>query len=251
MHRLSAIWPPLLTCAVILLAWQAISNYEIVNPALLPPPSRVFPQLWEMIASGAVLAPLGYTLGYLAVGYALGCGAGIVLGLLMGTNQHVFNLFEPLVELIRPIPKPALIPPLFLFIGIGPATKLTVIALATFFPVLLNTIQGVRGVDPVMVNTARTLGHSALSTILKIILPAALPLILVGMRLALGLALILVILAEMLIGSTGLGYQIIDLQRSFVVTEMFAWIIILGVIGVLLNAIFEQIERWAVPWRAK
>jgi ABC-type nitrate/sulfonate/bicarbonate transport system permease component len=119
-----------------------------------------------------------------------------------------------------------------------------VIVLATLFPVLLNTIQGVRGVDPVMVNTARTLGHPALSTILKIILPAALPLVLVGMRVALGLA-------EMLIDSKGLGYQIIELQRSFAITEMFAWIIILGVIGVLLNAIFEQIERRAVPWRAK
>ncbi len=251
MRKLGRAWPSLVTCLVIVAIWQVASDREVVNPALLPPPSRVFPLLWEMIASGAVLAPLAHTLGYLAAGYALGCAVGISLGVLMGVNHHVFNIFEPLVELIRPIPKPALIPPLFLFLGIGTTTKLTVIALATFFPVLLNTIQGVRGVEPVAVNTARTLGHSTIATIVKVVLPGALPLILVGMRVALGLALILVILAEMLVDAKGLGYQIIDLQRSFGITEMFAWIMILAVIGVLLNAAFEWFERLAVPWRAK
>jgi ABC-type nitrate/sulfonate/bicarbonate transport system permease component len=169
----------------------------------------------------------------------------------MGVNRHIFNLLEPTLELLRPIPMVALIPPLFLFIGMGTTTEMVVVTMATFFPVLINTIQGVRGVDPIVVDMARTFGQSRFATMRKVTIWAALPMILTGMRIGLGYALILAILAEMLIDSRGVGFLILDMQRSFATTTMLAWILILGIVGVALNAIFEQFERAAVPWKSK
>jgi hypothetical protein len=108
-------------------------------------------------------------------------------GLLMGRHAWLHALFEPLLELLRPLPKPALLPPLILFLGLGDAMKLTVIGLGVFFPTLINTLQGVRGVDPVQLDVARTFGHSPRALLLKVVLPAAMPLVLSGMRISLGL----------------------------------------------------------------
>jgi ABC-type nitrate/sulfonate/bicarbonate transport system permease component len=126
--------------------------------------------------------------------------------------------------------------------------KLTVIGLGVFFPVLINTVQGVRGVDPVLVDTGRTFRCGRAALLFRIVLPAALPLILAGMRVALGLGLILVVIAEMLAGTGGLGYLIIDMQRSFRVKDMYAWIVILAILGYGLNAVFLAIEQRVIHW---
>jgi NitT/TauT family transport system permease protein len=187
----------------------------------------------------------------LFAGYAVSCVLGIALGLAMGWNRRVYGLFEPLVELFRPIPKPALVPPLFLFLGLGATMKITVVAMAAIFPGLISTIQGVLGVDRVALDTARTFGCPPLRTIFKVVLPASLPLILTGMRVSLGLGLVLVVLAEMLSGQGGLGFVILDMQRSFEIRDMYAWIFILAALGLCLNAGFVFVENRAVPWRSK
>jgi len=234
-----------------MLLWELICRAGLVNLSLLPPPSQIAPALWKILASGSFLAPLGQTLGMLLIGYTIACAAGVALGLLMGCSDYLYGLLEPLVEVIRPIPKPALIPAMVVFLGIGAGMKITMVALAALFPVLINTLQGVRGVDPVLLATARTLGCSRLATIRKIILPASLPMILTGMRVSLSMGLVLVILAEMLTAESGIGFLILDLQRSFQVRPMYAWIAILAVVGLLLNVLFEMVEDRAVPWRAK
>jgi len=218
---------------------------------MTPPPSQIAPALWKIVASGSFLVPLGQTLGMLLIGYTIACVAGVALGLLMGCSDYLYGLLEPLVEVIRPIPKPALIPAMVVFLGIGAGMKITMVALAALFPVLINTLQGVRGVDPVLLATARTLGCSRLATIRKIILPASLPMILTGMRVSLSMGLVLVILAEMLAAESGIGFLILDLQRSFQVRPMYAWITILAAVGLVLNVLFEMVEDCAVPWRAK
>jgi ABC-type nitrate/sulfonate/bicarbonate transport system permease component len=239
------------TFLAILAIWEAVSASGHVNPALLPPPSRILPLTWQIFVSGSLLAPLTDTLSLLGLGYGIGCGSACVLGLAMGWSAPLFRLLEPLAELIRPIPKPALIPPLFLFLGLGTATKVTVVALAAFFPVLINTLQAVRGIDPVVVGTARTFGYSRTGTLFNTVLPASLPMILTGMRVSLGLSLVLVILAEMLVNSNGIGFVILDMERSFRVPEMYAWVIILGLLGLLLNALFEWVEGKLVAWRPR
>lgn len=219
-----------------------------VNAVLIPPPSAVAQRVFAVVTAGAVLAPLGRTMFLLAVAYAIGCGLGIALGVLMGRFRPVHGLLEPLVEVLRPLPKPALLPPLMLFLGLGDAMKITAVALGVFFPVLINTIQGVRGVDPVLVDVARTFQHSRAALLWKVVLPSALPLILAGMRIALGIALVLVVIAEMMAGTGGIGYLIIDLQRSFRIVDMYAWVVILAVLGYALNEVFVRVERRAIHW---
>src|SRR5262249_262455 len=153
------------------------SRCHLVNPALLPPPSAVAPVLTHIVVSGDFLAPLGQTLGLMFVGYAVACFCGCVLGLAMGSSRTLYDLLEPVTEILRPIPKGAVVPPVFLFLGMGLATKVTIVALAAFFPVLINTVQAVRGIDPVAINTARTFGYSPLRTLIRVTLPASLPMV--------------------------------------------------------------------------
>ena len=245
-------WPErALGAGVVVLALAAVElavRTGQVNAALIPAPSAVAQRVAAIVASGELLAPLGATLYLLFVAYFAASAAAIVAGLLMGRFPRVYNLLEPLVEVLRPLPKPALLPPLILFLGLGDAMKLAVIGLGVFFPVLINAVQGVRGVDPVLIDTGRTFRCGRLALLLKIVLPAALPLILAGMRVALGLGLILVVIAEMLAGTGGLGYLIIDMQRSFRVRDMYAWIVILAVLGYALNAVFLVLEQRVIHW---
>jgi ABC-type nitrate/sulfonate/bicarbonate transport system permease component len=237
--------------AAVLLLWELAGAARWINPTLLPPPSRIFETLAGIVASGKFLGPLWHTFALFATGYAIACALGVGLGVAMGTSPTLYGLLEPLVEIIRPIPKPALVPALFLFLGIGKTTMVTVIVLAVLFPVLINTLQGVRGLDPVLLDTARTFHVSRFRTIWAVVLPATLPMVLAGMRLGLGLGLVLAILAEMLAGESGLGFLILDLQRSFQIREMFAWIVILVVLGGGLTIAFDAMEKRFVPWRGR
>ncbi len=231
--------------------WEAASQLGMTNAYLLPPPSVILPTMFDIVASGSLFKPLSETLCLLFAGYGIACVLAIGLGVCMGRSERIYFLFDPLIELLRPIPKAALVPPLFLLLGLGATMKITTVALAAFFPILISTIQGVRGVDPVAVNTARTFGCPTWRLTLSVILPAALPMIFTGMRVGLGLGLILVVLAEMLAGQGGLGYLILDMQRSFAIRQMYAWIFILAVLGLILNAIFEILEARTIPWRSK
>jgi ABC-type nitrate/sulfonate/bicarbonate transport system permease component len=240
-----------LGAGVVLLALAAVevaARAKWVNPALIPPPSAVGERLWEILSRGEFLKPMGTTLYLLGTAYVLACLLAVAAGLAMGRSRAIHNLLEPLVEFLRPLPKPALLPPLILFLGLGDPMKLTVIGLGVFFPVLINTVQGVRGVDPALINTGRTFRCGRAALILRVVLPAAMPLILAGMRVALGLGLVLVVIAEMISGSGGVGYLIIDMQRSFRVQHMYAWIVILAVVGYALNAAFLKAEQRIIHW---
>ncbi len=246
-QRLRAWLGPGVLIALVLLLELAV-RAGWINAVLVPPPSAVVQRLYTVIADGRIFAPLGRTMYLLVLAYAIGCLLAIALGVLMGRFRPVHGLLEPLVEVLRPLPKPALLPPLMLFLGLGDTMKITAVALGVFFPVLINTIQGVRGVDPVLVDVARTFQHSRAALLWKVVLPSALPLILSGMRIALGIALVLVVIAEMMAGTGGIGYLIIDLQRSFRVVDMYAWVVILAVLGYALNEVFVRIERRAIHW---
>jgi ABC-type nitrate/sulfonate/bicarbonate transport system permease component len=189
-------------------------------------------------------------MGLFATGYILAVICGVALGLLMGTSKTIAYLLDPLIESIRPMPKAALLPVLMLFLGLGSTMKVTAVVLASFFPILINTIQGVRGTDPILIATGRTFGLGRTAITLKIILPSAIPYIFAGMRVAIGLALLMTILTEMLAGG-GLGYLVLENQRSFRIREMYAWLVILAIVGLLINIAMTRAERRFVPWLNK
>jgi ABC-type nitrate/sulfonate/bicarbonate transport system permease component len=241
-------WLGAATLLGLVAALELLVKTGSVNAAIVPPPSLVAQRLWAILAKGEALGPLADTLLLLAAAYFAACALAIAVGLLMGRFAFVHGLLEPLVEFLRPLPKPALLPPLILFLGLGAPMKLTIVGLGVFFPVLINTVQGVRGTEPVLLDVARTFGHRPARQLLFVVLPAALPMILAGMRVSLGLGLILVVVAEMLAGTGGVGYLILDMQRSFRVPEMYAWIVILAVLGWALNDLFLRLERRFTPW---
>jgi ABC-type nitrate/sulfonate/bicarbonate transport system permease component len=151
---------------------------------------------------------------------------------------------------LRPMPKPALVPVLILLLGLGNGMKITVVVLAAFFPVLINTVQGVRAVDPVMTDMARTFGHRGPALLRRVLFPASAPYLFAGMRISLGISLVVVIIAEMISSTGGLGDLILDMQRSFLVTDTYAWLVIVAVLGFGLNLLFRWAERRATFWTA-
>lgn len=229
--------------------WELAARTRVVNPVLLPPPSAIALALRDLIAGGDLLPQLAHTVILFVAGYAIASLVGIALGIWMGMSSFAYGLLEPLVELLRPIPKSALVPALFLFLGIGTTTMVTVVVFAAVFPVLINTLQGVRGIDPVLRDTARTFRCGPWRTLWSVILPASLPAILAGMKVSLGLALVLAVLAEMLAGLSGLGFVILDTQRAFQTSQMYAWIVVVAALGAGLGLLFDAIERRMVPWR--
>ena len=243
-------WPGFVLIAVILAFWELASVYEVVDPLSLPPVS-VVAQTWaDHIFGGELMQQLLPTLFRIFLGFTIAVFIAIPIGLLMGTVRFIYYLLEPITEFIRPIPGSAYVPVLILFLGIGNEMKIFLVSVACFFPILLNTYGGVRNVDPVLIDTGRTFGASRQRILRQIILPAAAPSILTGMRISLAVALIVSVVAEMITGNSGIGYFILDMERVFRIPEMFAGIITLGMIGYLLNFLFVQIERHMLRWRA-
>jgi ABC-type nitrate/sulfonate/bicarbonate transport system permease component len=251
LRRISSLLPGLIFITLVLAALEYSTRAGVINRALFPPPSVVASKFWELLTQGTFLRPLGATLALFAAGYALAVISGVLLGLAMGTSRMIYHLLNPLIEGIRPMPKAALVPVLMLFLGFGTFMQITAVVLASFFPVLINTIQGVLGTDPVLTATGRTFGLSRAAITFKIILPAATPYIFTGMRVAVGLALLMTILTEMLAGSGGLGYLVLENQRSFRIRDMYAWLVMLAAIGVLINIALAHAERRFVPWLDK
>ena len=167
----------------------------------------------------------------------------------MGLFDRVRHALEVVVETARPIPPPVIVPVAMLFFGLGDGMKIFVIFFSCAWPILLNTIDGVRNIDRVLVHTARTFGLSQRKAIMKVILPAASPQIVTGLRISLAITLILVVISEMVGSTDGIGYFILDAQRRFKVAQMYAGMFALAVLGYTLNQLFNLLQRLLLPWQ--
>ena len=180
-------------------------------------PAMSFPRMSVILVDAVGAHPLGRTLARagaslwrMFAGYFIGVALGVLLGLLMGYFRFFYNLLEPITEVLRPIPSPAYLPIVILFLGIDDEMKIFMIAFASLFPVLLNTYSGVRSVDPIQLQTARTFGVSGRKLLWQIVLPASSPYIFTGMRVSLAVALIVMVISEMVAASSGIGYFILE-----------------------------------------
>jgi len=232
---------------LLLCLWEYSARYVVVA-ATWPPVTRVVLTWMANVTDGTLPGHLLATFWRQLLGYGIAVILGIGLGLVMGYYRFFYNLFEPLVEVLRPIPGPAYLPVLVLFVGIGNEMKVILVLIASFFPVLLNTYAGVRGVDVIQLDTARTFGLTTLQTFRELILPAASPQILTGMRISLAISLILAILGEMIASNDGLGYFTLLAQRTFKLPEMYAGLFTLALFGYLMNRVFLLGEARLVRW---
>ncbi|MEV8136362.1 ABC transporter permease [Microbacterium aurantiacum] len=197
------------------------------------------PRLWN-----DVLPSLGRLFFGVLFSIAVGVGAGIVIGRVRWLRE----LLNPMLEFFRAVPPPVLIPIIAVLLGPTDAMKVTVIVVGAIWPVLLNTIDGVRATDSVMTETARSFSLTRAEQLRYLVLPAASPRIMAGVRQALSIALILMVISEMFYSSSGLGYQIVYFQRNYLIAQMWSGILLLGLIGVLLAAIFGVVERRVLRW---
>ena len=235
----------------LLLLWEASARFGWVQSGSWPPFSAVLAATWRGFVEGELALPLLSTIGRMLAGYAIGCSLGVVLGLLLGGNRWLRYLLLPVVEAIRPIPIPAIVPPLILFLGLDDALKIFVVALASFFPALINTMAGVLGVDDVLMQTARTFRVGWTRTTLRVVLPATLPAISSGLRVAIGLALVVTVVAEMIAGSAGIGYHIVQMQYALRPDAMYAAVLCLALTGYVLNRLFLAGEARLIPWMGR
>ncbi len=228
--------------------WELVSRTGVVSQLYFPPMTVILSRFWDMTVSGALPAAVGMSFSRMAAGYFLAAALMIPLGAAMGLSDRVYRLFDPMVEFLRPLPPPAVIPAAMLFLGIGPSMKIFVIFFACSFPIVLNTIDGVRGVDPLYIATARTLGASRRRLVRRVVLPAALPQIMSGLRISLPISLIVAVLSEMIGSTDGIGHFILNNQRRFNIPEMYAGVMMLGLAGCLLNGLFLHVDKTALAW---
>lgn len=184
----------------------------------------------------------------LGAGYALAVLVGVSLGVLVGSQRRVRAVLEPVLEFFRAIPPPVLVPVIMLFAGIGDTMKVVVIAAGCVWPILLNTVEGVRAVDEVQVDTCRSYRITGVARLRHLVLRSASPQIATGMRQALSIGIILMVISEMFAASNGLGFAIVQFQRGFAIPDMWSGILLLGLLGFLLSLLFQLVERRALRW---
>ncbi|MDR3289559.1 MAG: ABC transporter permease [Peptococcaceae bacterium] len=238
-----------LSILLFILVWEIAGRTGLINAKFLPPFSTVVVSLWELAKSGVLLAHIKISLERALVGYILGVAFAVPLGIAIGTFRRLEQFLNPLLQLFRNMSVLALLPVFVLFFGIGEVSKVGVIFWGVLWNVLLNTVSGVKNVDQVIIKGARAIGTSRIRLFATVILPGALPHIFSGMRISATTSIVILIAAEMLGASKGLGYALYFYQANMMIPRMYSVIIIMAVLGVVLNFILEAIERHNFRWR--
>jgi sulfonate transport system permease protein len=229
--------------------WQMAANARLVSPVFLPGPDRAWAALVRGLTEGDLVAKVVGTLEHMVIGWLVASLVGIALGALIGSSPRVRPYITPTLEFLRPLPVSAVIPVAIAFFGLSQIMALFVIAFGAVWPMLLATVHGFAAVEPRLYEVARSLHLSRLAVIFKIGLPSASPDILAGMRLSVTVALILAVVCEILAGLDGLGHWILLSARAFRSADLFAGVILLGLLGYLTALAMALVERKLLVWR--
>ncbi len=233
--------------ALALLVWEA--GARLAPSPFVPPLSRVLVTFRDVMLSAQVVAgDMLPSLRRMAAGYAIAVVGGAAAGGILGSWRALFQVVEPVVEFLRAVPPPVLIPFALLLLGLGDAAKIFVIAFGCVWPVLLNAIDGTRNVNETFKDTARLFGRTPGEIAWQVVAPAALPQVFAGMRTSLSLALIMMVLSEMIASSNGVGYFVLHAQRTFDVPAVYSGILLLGLFGYAFNRVFLGLEGLVLRW---
>jgi ABC-type nitrate/sulfonate/bicarbonate transport system permease component len=243
-------WLGWLILAGLLLFWEYGARSSPKLQFYVPPVSEILAALGRLFLSGEIAGHLLYTLSRFAQGYVTAALLAVSLGVLLGYFRLLHHLLETVIEFLRPMPSVAIIPVAVLTLGIGDAMIVAVTVYASVWPILVNTMDGVKHIEPTLIDTARTFGLRRWAILRQVVLPGASPYIVTGLRISLSIALILVTTAEMIAGSRGLGFFILDQERSFNSGNMYAGIIVVAALGYGLNWLFLRLEARMLRWRS-
>ncbi|MDY6856167.1 MAG: ABC transporter permease [Thermodesulfobacteriota bacterium] len=228
--------------------WEIIGQWELVDPLFLPAPTAILAEGWKLTLSGELFTHISVSLYRVGMGYGLGALVGVGLGILVGWYKVLEEYVDPLIEMIRPISPLALLPLMILWFGMGNGSKVIIIFKASLFPILLNTIAGVKGVDIKLIQAAKTLGANQRQVFSKVVLPASLPTILTGLRISTALAMLAIVGVEMLAAESGLGFLLVEAENVFDTPKMFVGLLVLGILGYLWDRLARVAQKRILVW---
>jgi ABC-type nitrate/sulfonate/bicarbonate transport system permease component len=246
--RVAPVVVTILSIAAFLLFWELVVRAGLISEQDLPAMTTTFQELWSLMHTQAFWTAFAETVRGWALGLGIATALAVPIGILLGSSQFALRAFRVPVEFLRPIPSAALIPLLFLTLGTTLKSEVFLATFGAFWPLLVQTIYGVRDVDPVALDTARSFGLGRLELLYRIKLPSAVPYIATGLRISSAVALILAFTAELFMGTGGLG-KIMNIAESFGLTvEVYALALATGCLGLAIYVMFATLERWALRW---
>jgi NitT/TauT family transport system permease protein len=234
---------------VLLAVWEAAARLHFIDTRFFPAPSSVIAVMIDLLRSGELVTNTLVSLRRLALGTLIGGVPALVLGIAMGLNRWVRAVFDPLVAATYPIPKSAILPLALLIFGLGEGSKIFMVAIGVFFPVVINSTTGVLEINRIYLDVGRNYKANRWNTFWTIALPGALPVIMTGFKLGIGIGLILIAIAEMIGAKSGLGYMIWTAWETFSVEQMYVGLFMIAIIGFILTVLLNEIERVIIPWK--
>lgn len=234
----------------LLLIWELAGHLGMIDQRYFPVPTAIFAAMVQLSSTGELWANLFASLQRLGIGFFVGAVPALVIGVAMGLSRVVRVIVDPLIAATYPIPKSAILPLLLLIFGLGEGSKIAMVAIGAFYPIAINTTAGVLAINRTYFEVAQHFQASRWQVFVTVALPGALPLILTGVKLGLGLGLVLIALAEMVGANNGLGFMIWNAWELLAVETMYAGIITIAFIGFILTIALNELERWLLPWKA-
>jgi len=244
-------WVAVVFYAALLILWELSSRANLIPSLFFPPPLTIARAFVDLLASGKLIGDLGATVLRLTVGFLLGGIPALLLGWAMGWLPWLRTLLDPVVAALHPVPKIAILPLILIIFGIGDASRLVIIAIAAFFPLLINTVTGVQQIDPIYFDTAKNYGLSHFRTFTQVLIPGSLPFVMTGVRLALNNALVLTITAELVMAQNGLGELIWFAWQTLQTRNLYVGLIVTAVLGILINLLLQYLTAVLIPWQAE
>lgn len=234
---------------VVLAIWEVAPRFNLIDPVFIPPPSAIVSALVKLILSNELIKLIAASMQRAVIGYAIAVVLAIPLGFLVGWFKKFEKYMDPLFQTLRQVNTMTILPLFILLLGIGEASKIAMIAFASFWSTFMNTVSAVKGVDPLYIKCAKSIKLSNSKIFRKVVLPSAIPSIFTGLRYSASVALLLLITTEMLGGTSGLGYAITNWQMLFQTDKMWAGIVTMAVIGLIINNIFVWFEKRLTYWK--
>lgn len=251
--RLNSCWLTTAVLVMCLVLWQVVSMARIFPPFALPSPVAVWQAFVEIVRNGyggqALIGDILISCFRILIGFVGAIAIGVPIGLLMSRNKIVFDIIDPLLQFVRPVPPLAYIPLLVVWFGIGELPKAILILVGTIPVIIIGTMSGVKSTPPLRIEVARTLGASNAQIFRKVVLPSALPEIFTAMRVGIGVAWTCLVAAELIAASSGLGWLVQFAGQALQVAIVIVGIVIIGLIGYGMELVIRKIENWVVPWR--
>lgn len=240
-----------LTPLVLLGLWEAAARTGLIDARFFPAPSSIVHTFGALIASGELWTNLLASLRRLALGMVVGGVPALFLGLAMGISKPLRAAIDPLISATYPIPKSAILPLVLLIFGLGEMSKVVMVALGAFYPILINTVMGVANIEKIYLDVGHNFRANRWQVFRTIALPGALPSIMAGVKLAMGMGLILIAISEMVAASDGIGYMIWNAWQVLTVDTMYVGLLVIALLGFIFSAILDEVERLLIPWKGR